>query len=495
MKTRRVAILLWIILICMVSLGPANSVMAQFEIGAGWSEPLNLSNSPTSSSNWPTIVSDRYGDVHVFWSQYLSGGQATDIMALQSENAIMYRRLQDGIWTDPTDIVYGGQNSRLENPGAIVEENGLLHLVWIQNGNLNHSSVPVWNSTDVRNWSMPEVLVRGLVGKARLFISHGQVMVLYTLLAGESPGLYTAPVDSDNETLPALIWTGGGSFVPNDLGIAVDERDRVHVVWSVTPPMNPAAIAVRYANSDNGGVTWSDSRLVATTTEEEDSLQHAVPWVAARGPDEIHIQWAQGIQAYRWHQFSSDGGKTWTRPYQIWPDLISQTGSQAVGLDGEGTLYWADVLRYPNGAYLIRWTGREWQRPELFFSIVSINSDVLDYRVNAHGLRMTITEGNSLHVVFKDQDRPDIWYMHRTLPSSRLPVETIPTATPQPSPTLTALIVSNTSTPEPPPILPQAHVNTDINTLAVSPGISILAGVLPVLIMISFLTLKKIKRE
>ena len=492
---KRIIYLISILTTTTVMLVWGETAIAQYEIGPGWSEPLNLSNS-LSSSNAPAIVGDPYGSVHVFWSENMGGGENPEVEALQSGNSIYYRRLKDEVWSEPTDIFHGGENSRLEEPYAVVDESGLLHLTWIQNGTLQYSYVAAWDTERVRNWAPPVVINRGWVGEVRLLNTGGQILAVYTVITGEATGLYAVVIDPEEQPLPVLIWTGAKNLIPLDIGAVVDAKGRVHVVWSVSQPLSPVGLAVYYSSSETNGSTWSGIRTVASTSSEEDSLQHANPWIAAHGEEEIHIQWAQGVQTYRWHQVSNDGGKSWGRAYQIWPDLISQTGSQAVGLDGEGTLYWVDVLRYPNGAYLIRWSGQEWQRPELFFSIVSSTNTLLDYRINAHAIRLAIVQGNQLHIVFKDQDRGEIWYMQKTLPSRRLPEILIPTTTPQPLPSATPLptLASPTEVAAQQNLL-QVELEGDVSILAESPGATMLAGALPVVLLISYLAFLKMKRK
>lgn len=495
MKIKPVTFLISLVFAVVFLLLMNSRTLAQFEIGAGWSEPLNLSDSPYNFSGQPAVVADDYGGVHVFWSESMGEDQESEAVAFQLGNTILYRRLKDGIWSDAIDIFYGA-NSRLEDPWAAIDNEGVLHLVWLQNGGLRYSYAPVLDADKVRSWALPVIISRGWVGQARLMNVDGQILVVYSLIAGDNAGLYTVQAGESDLPLPTQIWTSSQGLVPQDISVALDGKGRLHAVWSITQPPNVAALSVYYSKSEDGGASWSEARLVADSSSEQDSLQHASPWVAAHGEDEIHLQWAQGEQTYRWHQMSKDGGKTWGRPYQIWDDLISQTRSLAVGEDSDGRLYWADVLRFPNGAYLIQWTGREWQRPELFFSIFPLRNDVLEYRINVHGIRMVIANGNELHVVFKDQDRGEVWYMHRTLPARSIPPIAMPVATSQPSPTPTSLALPAAIPLTPTPLyFLQQDASADIANRVEKPMVSLLAGVLPVLLLISAIAIKRMKRE
>jgi hypothetical protein len=473
---------------------------AQSEISLGWSEPYNLSNSASSSTD-PVIVSDIYGAVHVFWSEDTSGRPHPIGSAPSAGNAIFYRRLLDGFWTDPTDLFYGGAMGRLEQPWGVVDDQGIMHLVWLDRGQLMYSSVPSEEAIYVRSWAEPVVLDEGPVGQVRLTSWMSEVFVIYSVVAGFTPGMYIiTKVLPEGLPEPNLIWAGHSTMIAQDISATVDGRGRIHVVWTLSQPPSPASIAVQYAMSLDGGDTWSESLLVAASTsggKNEDYLGHAYPWIAAHGNDEIHIQWAQGTHTYRWHQLSRDGGMTWNQPYQIWSDLISQTRSEAVGEDGDGNLYWADVLRYPNAGYLIKWTGREWARPEPFHFLPERSIEDED-RIGIAGIRMAFTHGNELHLVLKDQVKAEVIYMHKKLESGRISTSPLPTqlnrVTPTPTPILKAPQEDHTAQD-----IPKVNQNIDLNIsgndLPGYPGYTIIAGSLPVFLLTLVIAIKKIAKK
>jgi len=495
-RMRRILLLIQTILLgILLAAGQfRQAAYAQAISGTGWSDPINLSQSENTSSS-PVVTADIYGYVHVFWSedldQEVQGGAAPG-----AGNAIMYRRLANGLWTDAVDLAYGRSTAILHSPAAVSTADGYVHLVWIQNFTIQYSSAPGWDAHRVKAWSLPVELAQGQIGRVRLLdLGEGQLIAIYTILFGRDAGLYAVRFSQDSVDLPVNIWTGPSGFAPQDIGAAVDQRGRLHVVWSVAQPPSPAAVEVQYANSLDGGLTWSNNQSIVTQTSAQDGLQFAVPWVAARGEDEIHLQWAQGERAYRWHQYSTDGGENWSQRYQIWPDLLSQTNSQATVVDSSGTLYWLDVLRFPNGMYLIRWGGNAWQTPEMFFEIESVTSEAASERINAHALRATISSGNQLHLVFQDQDRAEIWYMSRTLPSGAVPTEAPPapthmipaTVTPQPAAaTEASSIPVNSITPAPP---------YDDNELMSQPGVITLMGVFPVFLLVSIIVLISFRKK
>lgn len=422
---------LFILIFLLVFLASTSVVDAQTVNGSGWSEPVNLSNTAASSAV-PTITSDQFGLVHVFWSEALGGRPHPFGIAPQSGNAIMYRCLKDGVWSDPVDLFYAGKNGSDDLPTALVDKNGMLQLVWLEGGHLRYSSAPAWDATRVTSWAAPSALSTEYVNRVQLVDLGDKLMAIYNPNDGEKAGVYSMVIDQGLFHAQVPVWEDKTGLAAQDISAAVDGTGRVHVVWSVYEPPDPFVIEILYSNSSDGGVTWSPPMVVARETSTEDSLAMAYPWVAVRGQQEIHIQWAQGRLTYRWHQYSTDGGQTWNPAYQIWPDLVSQTSSDAVSVDSDNNLYWIDVLRYPNGAYLMRWVDGKWQRPELFYLNQIDWKDPIGDRINVHRIRSTISLGNELHIVFVDESRAEIWYMHKTLQSSRFPPAAIPDQTPTP---------------------------------------------------------------
>ena len=393
-----------------------------------WSEPRNLSNSEASSAD-PTIVADPYGNIHVFWSEDLGGDPHPFDRAPRAGNAILYRRLDaQGNWTEPIDIVYVGPNGRAENPSAVVDSTGVIHLVWIEHGALAYSFAHAVEASDPKSWSVPSILTGPRVADSRIVDLDEGVLVVFTVSKEALPGVHAIQVVDGVSGDMELIWLAPEEegHAAQFLSVAQDGSGRIHIVWEVNTPPNPSVEEVRYARSLDDGHSWSGSRVVARTTSQDDQVRFARPWIASRNGDEIHIEWAQGRLTYRWHQFSTDGGDNWEEPYQIWPDFVSSTGSQAVGVDAANNLLWVDVLRYPNGAYSMRWEEGAWTVPELLYLMQEGSRDPLGDRINAHRFRTAISLGNQIHIVFQDQDRAEVYYMTSYLDIPGIPPVPVP---------------------------------------------------------------------
>jgi hypothetical protein len=430
-----------VFLVSLILFGLEPTVSAQSLAETGWSQPLNLSNSLSSSSS-AEIVADSFGFLHVFWSEDMDGGPQPQGQNPVPGNGILYRSYRDGAWSRAVDIFYAGSGGRAWKPSAVADAQGFLNLVWSQNDILMYSRAPIAEASRPQAWSIPIVLDPGRIMQAKLLEDGDHLTVIYDVMDGTGDGVYSIDIQNGEPGTPLLIWPAPQGFRPNWLSAAVDGQGRVHVVWEVVPSADWQVVEVRYSGSDMAGNRWSSSRVVARTSSPETSVALANPWITAVGEDQVHIEWAQGLLTNRWHQYSSDGGASWSEPTQLWSDLVSQTASKAVGQDNSGVLYWVDVFRYPNGIYLTQWNENKWERPTLFYLMQRDAQDPIGPRFNVALVRMAMLHGNELAIVFQDNDRGEIYFMSKRLAvvpiaAAQLPTVPVtaistPTGTPNP---------------------------------------------------------------
>ena len=471
---------------------PIGRVFGQVVAGSGWSEPTNLSNTIASSSS-PEIVADNFGMVHVFWIEDLYGEPHIIGSAPRYGNAIMYRSFYDGEWSPTVDIVYTGELGRINALSAVVDRNGVLHLVWNQGDELHYSNVSAWKAGQVNEWSEPYRISSEGVTQVHISDNTNGVIVICSRSRGDESGLFAVQISDDGSISNIPIWSAPRESLPRDIAVAVDGRGRLHVVWSLInlPDIEPTE--VYYSRSEDNGNTWSEHELIAHEAPEGNLLRFAVPWVAARGNDEIHLQWAQGPLPYRWHRYSIDGGVSWTQSYQIWPKLHSQSNSRAIGVDGDGVLHWIDLLRYPNGGFHTYWQENGWRFPQLIYLMQQDPWDELGERINAHRFRLAISQGNQLHVMFQDQDRAEIWTMNRTLSSSAHEPDPKPEFILLPTPE--EVIHGNSEITNTDFILNTQNNNIDITqkdqVIESNPGNILVLGTIPVILIIAVIFVRK----
>lgn len=254
------------------SVGETGIVYAQG--GEAWSTPVNLSNS-LYPSMFPDIAVDQAGNVYVVWSEYFrpdDGGWG---------DAISLAMWDGNVWSEANDIYTAPPFNTAHLPAIAVDSRGLIHLIWLQG---------------------------------------------YRLLYGHAW--------SQHEPWKALSWSEPQGLSQGDAywnDIAVDGRDRIHVVWS------EAEVGLVYARSVDGGETWSEPTEIAQRESDQVML-------ASDGEDSLYVTWAhvRGNAVDAWpvyFSYSQDAGQTWSEPVDLaesqpdkyeWPD---------VAVDGQGTVH------------------------------------------------------------------------------------------------------------------------------------------------------------
>jgi hypothetical protein len=155
--------------------------------------------------------------------------------------------------------------------------------------------------------------------------------------------------------------------------------------------------------------------------------------VAVDNRDRVHIVWIGSPDMQRYHQWSEDGGETWTPRHVAIP---SQGYNNWFGMafDGDDTLH--VVCPSLEGVEYSSWTGSRWPLPLLF-----------EGTEGAHHAQAVLALGNQLHAVWQDHGgdvrglpRGQIVHamMHTGAPSEE--PRPLPTARPPVQPTATAAV-------------------------------------------------------
>jgi len=182
---------------------------------------------------------------------------------------------------------------------------------------------------------------------------------------------------------PIPVFSSSSEEAPIWTKIAVDGRGRVHIVWAMgAPPDWYPPKGLYYAQSTDGGETWSEPLQLAGEGA-------ANPSIVTVGNDEVHVVWGSSL-AYSIvsHQWSADGGKSWS-PIEIIAERSGGLlGAPAVAVDSSGTLH--VVTTSEGAAVYLTWKAGVWSSPLRIWED-SVNEP-----------RATISGGNRLHVIFTD---------------------------------------------------------------------------------------------
>ena len=191
--------------------------------------------------------------------------------------------------------------------------------------------------------------------------------------------------------------------------IRVDSAGRLHVTYEGRSIRYGRFSEVGYARSVNGGGSWSPKRVLAKSVS---SPGVARPAAFVFGEDEIHLTWDS---PERMHQWSKDGGTTWSEPTPIVIYGAAFGGFNQLAKDSSGLLH--AVVAAKGMVSHVVWDGSAWGPLE------SIDARDLDF----HNQQLVACQGNQLHVVYDEHGGDEeVMYSTRKADGPHIPRESIP---------------------------------------------------------------------
>jgi hypothetical protein len=194
-----------------------------------------------------------------------------------------------------------------------------------------------------------------------------------------------------------LTWSTGETWFP---AIAVDSAKTVHVVWEDSAPGNKD---IFYANSTDGGTTWSPAKSLASTPDNS-----YAPSIAVDSSDAIHVVWGEyGPYIEIYYTRSMDGGGSWSQPKRMtWTSWWSGEAKIAIAPDGGIHVVWEESPPGNNEIYYRRSTdgGTTWMTTKRLTWTSGFSRNP------------AVAAGNSVHIVWSD-DTPgntEVYYRRST---------------------------------------------------------------------------------
>lgn len=388
-------------------------------VSVAWNSPIRLTD-PGIQSWSPTITADGAGNVHILWSQTMLTGSLVGM-----GDTLFYTRWDGQKWTTPSDVLVSPGGLGAEYPDIVATSDGLLHAVWGTGGansKLLYARAPACCAEDPRNWTRP-ITLGGAVNLTSSIAtdSKGVLHVVYASLATHKIVYQRSEDSGKNWSKPVQISSAAqrSDEYPAYPRLSVDALGRIHLAWSIMPYPGRAVI---YSRSDDGGQTWKEPVMI----DVYDRYRYETGYgpflidVETSGADIVHLTWDGAPTVERHHVWSKDGGETWSDPDTFIPELTA--GGRALWndmvVDSAGVLH-AVSIKQPWAA---QWSGGGWSQS------VAIGS-----RSFAEDLRMTISHGNQLHVVWLEviPGNPSVVYYVRGISSApAVPVHPLPTLAP-----------------------------------------------------------------
>ena len=327
----------------------------------------------------PGIVSDRLGNVmpnalttasngkdvlYAMWAQQDAGSNNTDIYFANWTNQVWAR---NKVINPPT--------GRATSLSMIFTPDGKTHVAW-NSGRVYYSNSFARDANTRDGWSKAVALPSpNEVTGASSLIHDAQSNTLYVAFAvpfNERRGIYLTKSADGGGTWsePALVFdaVAPGWESADQPQLALDaSSNTLHAVWLRTVlPGNPGPRGVFYAQSKDGGQTWSAAAELAKGNVD-------APQLVVTGPGLLCAAWSLNrnvpntptpFEAH--YRYSPEGGLRWSEDALIGGfDEIG--GRVSLASDSTGHMYALAMGQTPAGEsalFYANWTGVNWENRE-----------------------------------------------------------------------------------------------------------------------------------
>lgn len=334
---------------------PAGAQGPQPQTSGNWAPVAPMPNSFDDALP-PVMAVDENKTVHAFVTMPLSLDPAD---SLYIERAIYYRRWTlEGGWTKPVDIILSPLARQARVKAVTLDKAGVLHLLFFGGddnaANIYYSSAPASEAYSAQAWSDPLLIgpsaitpdVAGLAGNG-----ENQLVALYSGNLGEGNSLYVVYSDDSGASWsePQLLYS---TFSLDSqvffLHYFYGESGTLHVVWNTVNKKGENVDGFYSQLADPESRRWSEPLVIDKSVE----LGFAAPAVIEYNGN-IMIIYNNGVEGQvapvSWFVNSADGGKTFTKPIQPFPDHIGRNGTSSFVVDSNNRLHLFWGQRIPGG--------------------------------------------------------------------------------------------------------------------------------------------------
>jgi hypothetical protein len=410
------------------------------------------------------LVADSDGRIHALWSQ------SSNPTSNRTDSSIYYTRWEDQrLWLQPVAVLKSPEQSA-DQPAIALGPAESLFATWRRGergeicfsqaiANLaalsNAWTEPVCVSDPERPASGPDILVN----------DRGEIFIAYAVPVNEGRGVYLTSSSDNGRTwsdpVRAFDGAAAGWVMLDRPQLALTGEGELHLLWSryspVSGDLEPVALA--YARSLDGGMTWSDAETVAETP---------VLWsqILGVGESTVHRLWREssGGTTTLWHELSENSGVAWNRVAQL-SVFGKAVGNPSLTWDRAGNMHLLQVVDRGTGSNVLQhwiWDGQRWGSSD------SLNLD-LDLETNIGHLAAVASPLGDLAVIFSTRsDNPDSGPQEELLFTARSIEQSGGLATPLPVASVTPVVL-----PTPTPgqtVTPTLTSTPDLSTLGVTGG-------------------------
>jgi hypothetical protein len=369
-----------------------------------WSEPVNLSNSGSSTD--PALVIDARGLMRVIWVDEFDGYK--------------YVESADGVtWTPPVTMQFPFSPKDDSRPILLADETGQIHILWRdRNNNLYYIRALPSGFNHPSTWTGRIKLANSVVGFDAVVGSRGVLHVGYVSSLGtasEPAGVYYRRLSGSGWSPAQRLYSSPyfRSLEPENTNVRLSvSNENVYIVWDDRPQKR-----IFLARSTNSGNRWEG---VAQISGPEDSAGLELPY-------NINVNIVNGRALLIWQvgipgsyctlysQWSLDDGNRFELPVKLTDGLAScPQRSDFIVQDEDISLA---LLNAQGDLFLIAWNGSAWSRLQAQNQLSTfINSATFDSVLL--GCQKASVYKERLFVVGCDEGGGgDIWFRSRLLGS------------------------------------------------------------------------------
>jgi hypothetical protein len=405
---------LWL-LVLLASAAPASAQEGAGAVATGWSAPLELVGTSISENGGQSaIVCDPGQNLHIFW-----GG------ILDERGYVFYQNDASGEVSRAVDII-ATNDVKVDHPAvAVSARDNTLHLIWASaytGGKLYYSTAPLDRASDPKAWTTPIILHRNIssVSGSIVVDPAGTIHIVYGRSEDEGQQLLVDYIRSDDGGQRWSIPVSVASLVvptPSEVygKLAIDGKGRMHVGVTARSYEYGIRSEVGYVQSTDGGQTWSAYERVGEVSPGPAGV--AYMGVYAFGDDEIHRTWHD--YQNRMHQYSLDGGQTWSKPEIMVTMGAAFGGYNNLTRDSGDTIH--AITGVKEGFYSLTYQNGGWTPP----------ATVDDRDLDPHVWTIAACGGNRLHATYNSFNIGDqeVFYFTRQVAAPSIPRQPIPAST------------------------------------------------------------------
>ena len=389
----------------------------------GWTEPVNLSNSGSSTD--PTIVIDSTGVIHVIWFDQFEGYR--------------YTKSADGVkWTTPKTVQFPfspvisnsrGKNSQTETeaetPVLLADQNNRIHALWRDKdtNTLYYSNATVSEERDLTSgWASRTRLADSVIDFDAEISSKGILHVGYVSSLGENNnpvGVFYRQLIDGTWSSPQNVYSSEyfRSLTAEDANVSLavseeDELETVYMVWDDRPQKR-----IFMVKSIDSGLTWAEANQIK---EPEELTGYQTPFngeINTYG-NTILFLWQVGNTSNHCVQYSQsilNEGGDWGEPIKLLGENLGcPRKTKFFSLEQNLSVLLLDLQ---GGLSLIAWNGNVWSDPRFQSELLDIYNPTTFDSVHLGCQQFSILD-DVLYLVGCDQGSGgDIWFTSRLLGS------------------------------------------------------------------------------